>query len=452
MLHIVDRRLNPSGKSLPNRMRFWQRMWPNLLRAWNERLRFESITGKDDNEIIHITGDLGIVHEPVSRRSPFGGVRDYLLPGNKEYVAGDSMSRPMEEQKEEGEIERRKENGIYIPRGEFFQYLLEHLQLPEPGERKSFGGGLTSHAGYGPAQNGKRVSLMRTLETAMTRRVAGGTYGWGTIEQARKDVEREITRLVDEVILFGIPIPEIRTRLVVLKEHDDWIADKITRREDATWFEELDKRIRLKDVHSVPIGPAVMFVLMNGTADVGEDSRDIAIRSAAVLYRLIKKRHENLDVVFIRYGEKAEVVPNEKEAFSCVSPGEPVVWKAYEKMLEVAAEKYGAQNCHFYGLQICNGQLLAADLHKTSFLMREHIWPVFQRFLYVETASAVQRKNGMEGSVLWNLLGFKPPPHFNRLRIVARTAILPALFEIFPAPDAPRDLTPYSNAPKIHPH
>ena len=36
----------------------------------------------------------GGVHEPHLRRASQGGVRDYVLPGNKKYVTGDTIPRP----------------------------------------------------------------------------------------------------------------------------------------------------------------------------------------------------------------------------------------------------------------------------------------------------------------------------------------------------------------------
>src|SRR5947209_1195312 len=91
-MHIVDRRLNPGGKSLANRQRFMRRAKSLIRKAVHESSANRSI--KDADKGGEITLPIHGVNEPSFRRSGTGGMREYLLPGNKEYAEGDRISRP----------------------------------------------------------------------------------------------------------------------------------------------------------------------------------------------------------------------------------------------------------------------------------------------------------------------------------------------------------------------
>ena len=85
-MHIVDRRLNPSGKNLANRQRFMRRAKSLIRKAVHESSASRSI--KDADQAGEVALPAQGVHEPSFHRSTGGGIRDHLLPGNKQYVEG----------------------------------------------------------------------------------------------------------------------------------------------------------------------------------------------------------------------------------------------------------------------------------------------------------------------------------------------------------------------------
>src|SRR4051794_15600742 len=91
-MHIVDRRLNPGGKSLANRQRFMRRAKSLIRKAVHESSANRSI--KDADKGGEVSLPVHGVHEPSLRRGSGGGIRDHLLPGNKEYAEGDLITRP----------------------------------------------------------------------------------------------------------------------------------------------------------------------------------------------------------------------------------------------------------------------------------------------------------------------------------------------------------------------
>ncbi len=91
-MNIIDRRLNPSGKSLGNRQRFLRRARDQVVKAVRNASSGRSITDVSSGDSVTIPSD-GL-REPAFRVGSQGGVRDYVLPGNKEFVTGDIIARP----------------------------------------------------------------------------------------------------------------------------------------------------------------------------------------------------------------------------------------------------------------------------------------------------------------------------------------------------------------------
>ena len=138
-MHIVDRRLNPSGKNLANRQRFMRRAKAQIRKAVHESAGSRSI--KDADEGGEVVLPAQGVHEPSFRRSSSGGIRDHLLPGNKEYVAGDTIQRrppaaavaaTRAARTGEGEDDFR----FALSRDEFVDLFLEDLELPDLAKRR----------------------------------------------------------------------------------------------------------------------------------------------------------------------------------------------------------------------------------------------------------------------------------------------------------------------------
>jgi len=93
MTQFIDRRLNPKGKSLANRQRFLRRARAQIREAVQKSLKDSAVADIGKNRKIKISSKG--TREPRFRLDPkAGGERDFVLPGNKEYIAGDTIQRP----------------------------------------------------------------------------------------------------------------------------------------------------------------------------------------------------------------------------------------------------------------------------------------------------------------------------------------------------------------------
>src|SRR3546814_2410212 len=137
-MHIIDRRLNPGGKSLANRQGCLRRAKALVQRAGRKSVKDHSIKDLDQQGEVSIV-QCGI-HEPRLHQSREGGDHDYVLPGNREYVEGDTIPRPRGAAggggSEAGTGEGEDEFRFILTREEYLDMFLDDLELPDLAKRQ----------------------------------------------------------------------------------------------------------------------------------------------------------------------------------------------------------------------------------------------------------------------------------------------------------------------------
>src|SRR5262245_23502339 len=195
-MHIVDRRLNPRGKSLENRQRFLRRAKALVQRAVKHSSQQRDI--QDVLEGGEVSIPLDGMDEPRLRRGG-GGVRDQVLPGNKKFIEGDLLPRPREgggRPKEAGEGEGEDAFRFVLTREEFVDLFLDDLELPDLAKRKLAEARQEAprRAGYSVSGSPANIAVNRTMRLAMSRRVALRRPR----PQAIQELEAELAECTDE--------------------------------------------------------------------------------------------------------------------------------------------------------------------------------------------------------------------------------------------------------------
>src|SRR5258705_10201488 len=146
-MYIVDRRLNPGGKSLENRQRFLRRAKALVQGAVKKTSEERDI--RDVLEGGEVSIPLDGMHEPRFRRE--GGTRDMVLPGNKKFIEGDILPRSGEggggRQSAPGTGDSEDAFRFVLSRDEFVDLFLDDLELPDLAKRKATGPGCKSRYG-----------------------------------------------------------------------------------------------------------------------------------------------------------------------------------------------------------------------------------------------------------------------------------------------------------------
>jgi uncharacterized sporulation protein YeaH/YhbH (DUF444 family) len=371
-MHIVDRRLNPSGKNLANRQRFMRRAKSQIRKAVHESAGSRSI--KDADEGGEVVLPAQGVHEPSFRRSGNGGIRDYLLPGNKEYIAGDTIQRPPSggggggsEGSPDGEGE--DDFRFALSREEFVDLFLEDLELPDLAKRRVVNAeALVYHrAGYSVSGSPANLALNRTVRNSLSRRIA-----------LRRPKPDELQALRDAIEALSDGSDE--DRRIALQE-------ELTRKERRLglipYIDPLDVRYKRFDAQPKPVAQAVMFCLMDVSGSMTEHMKDLAKRFYVLLYIFLKRRYKNVDVVFIRHTHQASEV-DEDTFFNSPETGGTVVSTALEEMQRVIAERYNPDSWNIYAAQASDGDNTASDNDKTAALLTKVLLPACQYYAYLE--------------------------------------------------------------------
>ena len=149
------------------------------------------------------------------------------------------------------------------------------------------------------------------------------------------------------------------------------------------FIDDVDLRYNNFVKEPVPVTSAVMFCLMDVSASMGPEEKDIAKRFFTLLYLFLSKEYENIDLVFIRHTTTAEEV-SEEEFFTGRKTGGTRVASALELMKQIIKERYNNGKWNIYGCQASDGDIFEGeDDVKCLRLMREML-PDFQYFAYVE--------------------------------------------------------------------
>jgi uncharacterized sporulation protein YeaH/YhbH (DUF444 family) len=372
-MNIIDRRLNPQGKSLSNRRRFIRRAREELTEAVRKATAKRSVTDLGGDDKIWIKADR--LREPQIRHSGEHGERDHVLPGNKQYQEGDRLKRPQNqdggggsEGAEDGEGEDAFQ--FALTQDEFLDIFFDDLELPDMLRKQmkssdSFTPKRAGHAVTGAVSN---LNLKRTMQKSLGRRIALKRPRPAEIAA----VEAEIAALADDA-----ENTELLARLNAQLETHQRRSRRIP------FIDPVDVRYNRFELVPQPMTSAVMFCLMDVSGSMTEHMKDLAKRFYKLLYLFLARRYKNVEVVFIRHTHLAHEV-DEETFFMSKDTGGTVVSTAFEEMLRVVAARFPRDQWNIYAAQASDGDNASNDNAKVSALLKTKILPLCQYFAYIE--------------------------------------------------------------------
>jgi uncharacterized protein len=386
-MHIVDRRLNPSGKSLGNRQRFLRRAKALVQKAVHQASQNRDIRDvlKGGNVSIPLDG----MEEPRLRRGS-SGTHEHILPGNKQFVEGDIIPRPEGSGGGKGSGSEAGNDGdgedafrFILSREEFLDLFLDDLELPDLTKRRLAETDQTNlvRAGYCVTGSSSNIAVNRTMRLAMMRRVALGRPKPELLAQ----LNAEIADCDDD------------ERRRALDAEIEALQAKVRR---IPYIDPLDIRYRRFDNEPRPSAQAVMFCLMDVSGSMSEHMKDLAKRFFMLLYVFLTRQYRRVEIVFIRHTHKAEQV-DEETFFRSTATGGTEVSSALEAMRKIVAERYPAADWNIYAAQASDGDNDYSDNAAAERLMLDSILPVSQYFAYLEVGEQEMSRNS--ATSLWKV-------------------------------------------------
>jgi len=425
--HFVDRRLNPKGKSLGNRQRFLRRARTQIREAVQKSLKDAAVAdiGKERKIKISAKG----TKEPRFRLDPkTSGERDFVLPGNKDFMPGDVIDKPKtgagqggKEAADSGEGEDDFE--FTMTQDEILDIFFEDLELPNLVRTtlKETPNKVWRRAGITTSGSPTQINLVRTMRNSFGRRLALKRPTMADIEA----LQSALDRAEQETPISEEKISALKERLAKANAKRKWVG----------FIDPIDVRFNAFTEQPVPTSQAVMFCLMDVSGSMGEREKDLAKRFYMLLHLFLKRRYKKVDVIFIRHTHDAQEV-DEHEFFYSRQSGGTIVSTALDKMLEIQRERYATADWNIYAAQASDGYTQSGDARHCVDLLNTAIMPLCQYYAYIEILDEREMEvfaSEESGAELWRAYRTVAEewPNFATKRIAKPADIFPVFHELF---------------------
>lgn len=437
--YIIDRRLNPKGKSVSNRQRFIRRAKKHLTERVRKNVVDRSITDKGEESISIPTDG---IREPTFGTDHETGEYNFVLPGNKEFTRGDQIPKPKGgaggsgaggDAGDQGEGE--DEFAFSLTRDEYLDVVFEDLELPnlEEKNREDVTVWEIHRAGYTPAGSPSQLNIEQSMIRSLGRRIALKFPKQKKIDK----LEEEIVRLEEEIKNYKEDIkPIIKNRSLI--EKIKYEIKELRRRYGAIPFiDPIDLRFNNFVKHPKPTTTAVMICIMDVSASMGEREKELSKRFFLLLYLFLERKYEKVDVIFIRHHTTA-IECSEEEFFQSKETGGTIVSSGIELAGKILKERYPASNWNAYIAQASDGDNFTSDLPVLEDVLVNQILPIVKFYTYVEIAGLYEQQrsfwNTSTGrSGMWQLYeGLHSAwPNLVSKRVAEAGEIIPVFREFF---------------------
>ena len=369
MSYIIDRRLNSKDKSAVNRQRFIKRYKKHIKQAVSTAVSKRSITDMERGENIGIPQQ--DINEPAFGHGK-GGVRERVLPGNKDFLSGDRIRRPDDSGGSGAGNGSASDAGdgmdefvFQITQNEFLEFMFEDLELPNLVRRQLTATETFKLVKAGISEEGtpNQLNVVRSMRSAYARRIALG---------AKKRRRRK-------EILIALET-EQGSAAQVLREELAEIERKLG---NIPFIDDFDLKYNIQKKQPQPTSKAVMFCLMDVSGSMDQRTKDIAKRFFILLYLFLRKNYQKTEVVFIRHHSTAKEV-DEEEFFYSRETGGTVVSSALKLMQSIIEERYPVSEWNIYGAQASDGDNWTNDSTTCYNLLENELLPVLQYYCYIE--------------------------------------------------------------------
>lgn len=374
MSYILDRRLNARNKSTVNRQRFLERYRQHIKKAVADSIDRRSIKDVDNGERISIPAK--DISEPVFHHGR-GGHNQRVLPGNKEFVAGDRIKRPEGGGGDGAGGAGNSGEGVddfvfNITQDEFLNFMFEDLALPNLVKRQLLGDDEFKYhrAGISNEGNPGKINIVRSLRAANARRIALS----GSKRRRLKELEAQLLTLEDAAT------PEALKQRALIEDEIDQIKAKIGR---LPWIDDFDLKYNLHVKTPVPRSRAVMFCVMDVSGSMDQATKDVAKRFFMLLYLFLQRNYEKTEVVFIRHHTSAKEV-DEQEFFYSRETGGTIVSSALKMTDDIIDQRFPPSQWNIYVAQASDGDNWNDDSAICYKILQERLMPKLQYFSYIE--------------------------------------------------------------------
>jgi hypothetical protein len=428
--YIIDRRKNPKGKNLSNRQRFIKRTKKAIEKQIKENIVDRSISDKSDEDVnIPIDG----ISEPTFSHDPSTGNYDFVLPGNKEFVPGDLIPKPLggpggpggSGASDSGEGD--DDFAFTLTREEYLSIVFEGLELPNLDDQKGQPD-LTvfeqARAGFTTVGNPSNMNLEQSMINSLGRRIA--------LKLPKSRKIKELLKELDDLDAFFDTIPKNKKKRTSqwtrYKEIEEEIRSLRNKARAISFIDPIDLRYNNFSKKPIPITAAVMVCVMDVSASMGTREKELAKRFYLLLYLFLERKYEKVDIVFIRHHTQAKEC-TEQEFFYDKETGGTMASTGLKLADDIINERYPENEWNIYLTQASDGDNFGNDMHD----YRIYLDKLARRcnlYAYVEIDNHYHLS-----SDLWKTMKAAATTHDNLIakKVMEQRDIVPIFREIFTA-------------------
>lgn len=400
--YIIDRRLNPKGKSLGNRQRFFNRTKKKIKENIKKRLLERSITDEAGESVNIPVGDIS---EPTFGHNHSTGEHDFILPGNQDLVVGDLIPKPKKNGGGRGNEGSPDGDGddefeFHISRDEYLDIVFDDLELPRLKKKnitdtKAFE---NQRAGFSTDGNPAQLDILKSLSGSLGRRIA---LGRTKAHNRLKEVEKMLEDCKSHPYIDG-------NRAECIRELETERSKLLRKIKAIPYIDKIDMRYRAFKKVPKPKTSAVMICVMDVSASMGEKEKDLAKRFYLLLYLFLQRKYKQVDVVFIRHHSTAKEV-DEDEFFNSTESGGTVVSTGLNLSWEIIQERYDISDWNIYIAQASDGDNYSSDMPLVRDVLENTLLEAINYFFYIELMNS-----GTGADMIWGgMFGASPTSMWN---------------------------------------
>ena len=376
--NIIDRRLNPPGKSIINRQKFLKRAKQQIKETIQNSIGSKEMKDIGNNEKVTIKRK--DTSEPSFRQNPNSGDRQRVLPGNKEYSVGDKIDKPKGGSGKGGSGEKNEgdpdgpdiieEFEFHLTRQEFIEYLFEDLELPDFIKENIEGANQfkPGREGYSNSGSPANLNIPQTFKKSIGRKIALNRPSNDDIADLRNKIEAEEKKGKNPTDLYVL------------------LDELLKKQKTIPFIEENDLKYNFWTAKPQPINKAVMFCLMDVSGSMGEKEKDVSKRFFLLLYLFLERKYDSIDLRFIRHTTTAEEVDEKTFFYDKVSGGTKI--SAGLEVIEQIIEKdYPVDKWNIYVAQCTDGDNTTQDNMIVEKMLTESILPAVQYYAYIQISN-----------------------------------------------------------------
>jgi hypothetical protein len=389
----------------------------HIRKAVKEAIRHRKVSDLGTSEKISINAN--DVSEPNFGFERGIGSRDHVLPGNQGYQRGDRIRKPRGGgggRGSDGSPDGEGEDPFVflLSREEFLDLFFEDLELPNLAKKKlkSMMTAVRARGGYSSDGSPQRLNLKQTMRRSLSRRIALRRPKIAELDELKQELEKaEADQDHDETERLKRRITQVESRM-----------------RSVAYLDTVDLRYNRFDFTPRPTTQAVMFCLMDTSASMTEDLKDLAKRFYMLLHLFLTRHYQAVELVFIRHTYTASEV-DEDTFFNGRETGGTIVSSALEEMAKIVQQRYPVDDWNIYAAQASDGHNFDHDMPRTLSLLEQKILPLCQYYAYIE----VNDESIGGDSLLWEKYTklVDRYPHFERAHVSEPSDIYSVFHNLF---------------------